>query len=180
MGRDSNGYRRMVHRTNPGQLQVSSMRRIRQVQSSQATGRSSGDGQYVYLVEAQGFHGILSALIKRRKIGLTNNPSRRLSELNSSQAPCPIAIIKVISVTDNARVESELHSQFRRNRKHGEWFDFWVWELPLVAWMYSRKEDGSWVSRLSMVSIAIALAGVASLAIAHPFFKFSPSCIDRA
>lgn len=115
---------------------------------------------FVYLVEAKGFHGILSPIRKRRKIGLTNSPDRRLEELNGSQSPCPIVGIRYIQVWDNAEVERSLHKKFAKNRKHGEWFDFWLWELPLVAIAYERKAPGTAINRLSFSTLVLLAISV--------------------
>lgn len=120
-------------------------------------------GGFVYLVEAKGFYGIFSFLIKRRKIGLSNNPERRLKELNSEQAPCPIVGIRYIEVKDNSLTEKDLHAKFARNRKHGEWFDFWFWELPLVDLAYERRAEGSWLNKLSITSLTLAIMGVMAI-----------------
>ena len=120
-------------------------------------------GGFVYLVEAQGFHGVLSFLVKRRKIGLSNNPERRLKELNSEQSPCPIVGIRYIEVKDNSFTEKDLHAKFAKNRKHGEWFDFWIWELPLVDLAYERRAEGTWLNKLSITSLTLAIMGVMAI-----------------
>ena len=120
-------------------------------------------GGFVYLVEAKGFYGIFSFLIKRRKIGLSNNPERRLKELNSEQAPCPIVGIRYIEVKDNNITEKELHAKFARNRKHGEWFDFWIWELPLVDLAYERRAEGTWLNKISITSLTLAVMGIMAI-----------------
>ena len=127
-----------------------------------------GEG-YVYLVKAKGFHGrLLSPLLGRYKIGLTNNPERRLNELNSQQAPCPIVGIRNIAVRDNATVERALHQKFAKQRRHGEWFDFWVWELPLVEMAYDRAEKplSAKVSKIAIAGMAILVLGAGGIGFA--------------
>lgn len=118
--------------------------------------RDEGEG-FVYLVRARGFHGILSPLLKREKIGLTNNPERRLRELNSEQAPCEIEGIRYIQVDNNAKVEAELHKRFARNRVHGEWFDFMIWERPIVHFAFDCYVDpmAPWKLGLKVAAIVI-------------------------
>lgn len=119
--------------------------------------KDQGSG-YVYLMEAEGFHGVLSPWLKRCKIGLSNNPERRLRELNSEQAPCRVVGIRYIKVLDNARTEKQLHRQFAINRKHGEWFDFWIWELPKVnkAFDKAKRDDlGNLTDYRKLIKIAL-------------------------
>jgi hypothetical protein len=116
--------------------------------------RDDKDGQFVYLVEAKGFHGIFSFVLKRRKIGLSNNPERRLKELNSEQAPCPIIGVRYIQVKDSRKTEAELHELFVSRRRHGEWFDFWIWEMPIVNWHYERHAAGTVLNKLPVRAIA--------------------------
>ena len=127
--------------------------------------QDAGDG-FVYLVEAKGFHGILSPIKKRLKIGLSNNPERRLRELNSEQAPCQIVGIRYIKVMSNATVETRLHKHFARNRRHGEWFDFWVWELPLVNRAYDRAKHDNNLSGISLNPKVIQFVAIATGAMA--------------
>lgn len=119
----------------------------------------------MYLVEAEGFHGWLwSWICKRRKIGLSNNPRRRLRELNSEQAPCPIIGVRYIAVKDNATVEKALHQRFKKNRKHGEWFDFWIWELPIVEAAFDQAENPSRVfGKLAIAGIMITVLGIGGI-----------------
>ena len=126
-----------------------------------------GEG-YVYLVKARGFHGLLSPLLGRYKIGLTNNPRRRLHELNSEQAPCPIVGVRNIAVKDNAAVERALHQRFAKQRRHGEWFDFWAWELPLVDAAFNRAEKplSAKVSKIAIAGMAILILGAGGIGFA--------------
>lgn len=111
---------------------------------------------YVYLVKAEGFHGVLSPIKGRYKIGLTNNPERRLIELNGAQAPCLIIGLKYIEVENNALVEKELHQKFSSDRKYGEWFDFYVWQIPLVHIAYDRYAKGTVIASLVQYNLAKA------------------------
>jgi hypothetical protein len=116
------------------------------------------NGQYVYLMEAKGYYGLFSFLIKRRKIGLSNNPERRLKELNSEQAPCPIIGIRFIEVVNSRATEADLHQVFKKNRRHGEWFAFWVWELPYLNFMYERKAPGTFINRFPGKEVVVTFA----------------------
>jgi hypothetical protein len=126
-------------------------------------------GQYVYLLQANGYHGLLSSIRWRCKIGLANNPERRLKELNSAQAPCKITGIRYIEVIDNVSVEYQLHQKFAKYRVYGEWFDFWRWEIILVnlafdEYIKANSRSRKWIKRLFIVNLMI-LAFVASLII---------------
>ena len=138
---------------------------------------NGSDYGYVYLMKAQGFHGILSPLLGRYKIGLTNNPSRRLAELNSEQAPCPIVGIRYIQVEDNLAVEQELHRKFKSDRRYGEWFDFWIWQMPLVHVAYGRKAKGTLLSNMPVG--VIKFVAIASLGFTVALGSFAVTTMLR-
>jgi hypothetical protein len=83
---------------------------------------------YVYIMEAEGFHGLMSGLCKRIKIGLSRNPEAREDTLNSNQPPCDITLIDKAYVWKMKDAETYLHNKFKsRNvqlKKSREWFDF--------------------------------------------------------
>lgn len=122
--------------------------------------RNDNEPGYVYLVKAQGFHGILSKVIGRYKIGLSRKPELRLEQLNSSQAPCPITGLRYIQVQDMKAIEDKLHEQFKSQRRHGEWFDFWFWQMPLVNLSFDRKAKGTLLGDLHLPSAGLAMLGV--------------------
>ncbi|WP_331758636.1 GIY-YIG nuclease family protein [Streptomyces sp. NBC_01547] len=66
----------------------------------------------VYILGAEG-----SPLVK---IGWTNNPSRRLADLQSGS---PLALRLLATCEGDARLESALHGHFADRRVRGEWFD---------------------------------------------------------
>lgn len=72
---------------------------------------------HVYLIHAIG--------TSRFKIGLTQQGrmDKRFQELNGSQSPYRLELVRVIDVMDRFEVEAELHRRFKRDRKHGEWFE---------------------------------------------------------
>ena len=116
-------------------------------------------------MKAVGFYDIfgLGSIIGRYKIGLTNAPERRLKELNGQQAPCPIECIRYIPVSNMKSIEEKLHEQFDERRRHNEWFNFWVWELPMVHIAYERYKHNfkdnklaSLPSKKTLVTVAIA------------------------
>lgn len=128
---------------------------------------------YVYLMKADGFYGVLSGIFGRYKIGKSNSPQRRHTELNGQQAPCPIKMLRFIQVDNMSKVESALHRQFKGNRKHGEWFDFWFWELMALNFAYQRYQNDFKRNKLASKSnqrfkksltsiLAIAVVGLAS------------------
>lgn len=99
---------------------------------------------YVYLLIAQGYHGIIPGLLlKRCKIGLSRNPEARVKQIASfegSQPPCDISILETIYVQDMKLVEGKLHKKFKSSsvklKKSREWFDLWVWQIWLIYfWM---------------------------------------------
>lgn len=125
--------------------------------------RNDNEPGYVYLVKAQGFHGVLSKVIGRYKIGLSRRPELRLEQLNSSQAPCPIKGIRYIQVQDMKAIEDKLHEQFKVQRRHGEWFDFWFWQMPMVNLAFDRKAKGTFLGDFHLPSAGLALLGVVVL-----------------
>jgi len=69
---------------------------------------------HVYLIHAIG--------TSRFKIGLTQQGrmDKRFQELNGSQSPYRLELVRVIDVMDRFEVEAELHRRFKRDRKWGE------------------------------------------------------------
>lgn len=58
------------------------------------------------------------------KIGISNNPERRLREIERSSG-LDVDIVRLFSVRTNARsVEAFLHKKLKDYRKNGEWFSF--------------------------------------------------------
>lgn len=107
------------------------------------TPQASSTSGYVYFLKAQGFYGVFSGIYGRYKIGLSNNVQRRLTELNGQQAPCPIVLKHYIEVNNMKDTEGRLHSQYKSSRKHGEWFDFFIWELPFIWLQYQHYARAS-------------------------------------
>lgn len=83
---------------------------------------------YVYLMLAEGYHGVMGGLVKRVKIGLSRDPHNRENTLNSNQPPCNITIIDTVYVYRMLDCEKYLHSKFKSHhvklRKSTEWYDF--------------------------------------------------------
>jgi hypothetical protein len=73
---------------------------------------------HVYLIRAKGTN--------RFKIGMARagRMQTRFDELNHSQSAYPLEIVRVIDVADRYQVEAALHQRFKRDCKHGEWFEF--------------------------------------------------------
>lgn len=125
---------------------------------------------WVYLLEAENFHGVLpGCYLKRCKIGLTRSVENRLDTLHSSQPPCNYKLVKAIYVEDMASVEDALHAQFKHRNvkliKSREWFDIYPWQYTHVLWMFSRydaKRNHSLSPRL-IVGGLVALLGVGLL-----------------
>lgn len=101
---------------------------------------------WVYLLEAEGYHGYIPGVYLRRcKIGLTRSVENRLDTLHSSQPPCNYKVVRAIYVEDMASVEDSLHRQFKhRNvklKKSREWFDIYPHQYAMVLWMFSRYDS---------------------------------------
>jgi hypothetical protein len=127
---------------------------------------SSHSPGYVYLMRCEGFHGVLSPFIGRYKIGLSFNSVQRLKQLNRQQAPAPILKVSEVFVADMKSAEDLLHAQFASSRVHGEWFDFWIWELPGVFAAYKKiaarpVQEVNWLwlilSLSTLISVIIVL-----------------------
>ncbi|MDJ0800015.1 MAG: GIY-YIG nuclease family protein [Calothrix sp. MO_167.B12] len=83
-------------------------------QTSTYISRDGNVPGYIYIMEAQGYNGIIPGLfIKRIKIGLSRNPNAREWQLNGQQAPCNINLIKSIYVYSMEEAENYLHKEFR-------------------------------------------------------------------
>lgn len=101
---------------------------------------------WVYLLEAEGYHGIVpGAYLRRCKIGLTRSVENRLDTLHGSQPPCNYKLVKAIYVQDMAAVEDALHAQFKHRNvkliKSREWFDIYPWQYAHVLWMFNRYDS---------------------------------------
>ena len=100
---------------------------------------------WVYLMEAEGYHGMIPGCFLRRcKIGLSRNPQKRLDDFHSNQPPCNVKIIRTIFVEDMAAVEAELHQQFKHCsvtlHRSREWFDFYPLQFWQVRQAFNRYE----------------------------------------
>lgn len=60
------------------------------------------------------------------KIGVSNDPFRRLTELNKGQAPFPLELIACFAEEDAYKVEKILHRKFAAQRTNSEWFQYSV------------------------------------------------------
>ena len=126
---------------------------------------------YVYIFEAEGFHGWLpGCLLKRYKIGLSRNPDARVQRLVDGQPPCDFKIVKTIYVEDMAGVEADLHQRFAgsnvRLEKSREWFDLYPWQLAMLKFHMNRYDSQfvSWAD-LPFKKIAITLIVVFGLGV---------------
>lgn len=68
--------------------------------------------RYVYFIEGMGTNLI--------KIGTSENPERRLKELQYSS---PSKLRLITKIRGDTSKEAELHCKFAKYRKHGEWFE---------------------------------------------------------
>ncbi len=102
---------------------------------------------FVYLMEAQGFHGVLPGCFLRRcKIGLSRDPQKRLNNFHDSQPPCNLRIVCTVFVQNMAAVEGELHVQFKNYsvttlHRSKEWFDLDPLQFWRVQQAFCRYEE---------------------------------------
>lgn len=107
---------------------------------------------YVYIMEAEGFHGIFPGKLlkyKRIKIGLSRNPNARENRLNSTQPPCNINLIDSVYVYRMKDAESYLHQMFGSCnvdlKKSKEWYDFNHFQYKsLVREIKKMKNNSDW------------------------------------
>lgn len=69
------------------------------------------------------------------KVGITNNPKRRLTAINNGNART-VYYCKLKARDDAAVIEKKIHRAYKKRRKDGEWFRFWFWEIWLITWRY--------------------------------------------
>jgi hypothetical protein len=135
--------------------------------------KSDHEPGYIYLMEAEGYHGIIPGCYLRRcKIGLSRNPQLRLQNFHSNQPPCNIKILTTIYVEDMAEIEGQLHQQFKNSQvkdliKSREWFDLNPVDLALVHWAFSRysvRVDADRISTAGLIAAClVALVGVGTI-----------------
>jgi T5orf172 domain len=107
---------------------------------------------YIYIMEAEGFHGIFPGKLlnyKRIKIGLSRNPNARENRLNSTQPPCNINLIDSVYVYRMKDAESHLHHIFEschvNLKKSQEWYDFNYFQYnSLVKKIKRMKTNPDW------------------------------------
>ena len=121
---------------------------------------------FVYCIEAVGFGGLIPGLWQKRiKIGISNNPERRVHELAGTQPPCNFTIIHQVYVTDMASVEDSLHEAFEHKHveldRSTEWFSLNPLELKYLIWLMNRYTTNR--RGISYKHAAVGLAVVFSL-----------------
>lgn len=77
----------------------------------------------VYIIGAEG--------MGRYKIGVAVDVEWRLQSLQAS-SPVPLYVVYHAPCPDAYMAEAQLHQQFYRHRRHGEWFDLHPWEVGVV------------------------------------------------
>lgn len=94
----------------------------------------------VYVIEAGG----------RVKIGLSDDPRKRLGELATGSAYTPTLIHswRVASRADALTMERSMHGLFRRQRMNGEWFDVPADEVVGVGECLSQGDREGGAKRL--------------------------------
>ena len=66
------------------------------------------------------------------KIGISNNPSKRLKQLQTG-CPFPIKIIKKFEVSNAEEIETALHNKLSFYNSSGEWFMIPEWKLKTIT-----------------------------------------------
>ena len=125
---------------------------------------------YIYIMEAEHFHGLMGGLCKRIKIGLSRNPEAREDTLNSNQPPCDITLVDKAYVWKMKDAETYLHNKFKsrnvRLKKSREWFDFdYVGYHVLLREFKSLKNNPRWCpnAKRFFFSINLNLGSIALL-----------------
>lgn len=131
--------------------------------------RNDHEPGFIYLIEAEGFHGILPGkLLRRCKIGLSRDPQLRRQNFVDSQFPCNVEIITTIYVEDMAEVERELHQIFKAQNikleKSREWFDLSPIQFIKCLFEFRKREAIVFsISDIPMKSVAIGLVAFIGL-----------------
>ncbi|MBK8442026.1 MAG: GIY-YIG nuclease family protein [Sphingobacteriales bacterium] len=68
------------------------------------------------------------------KIGITNNLEQRLTAINNGNVR-RVYYVFVKKIDRAGEVEQKIHDHFDAQRRNGEWFVLWFWE---VAWLWLR------------------------------------------
>ncbi len=123
---------------------------------------------WVYLMEAEGYHGLIPGCFLRRvKIGLSRNPQKRLDDFHSNQPPCNIRIIRTIFVEDMKKVEDELHEQFKHSsvtlHRSREWFDLDPLQFWQVQQAFNRYEKPRFSFALNLPSRLVVASTIGLL-----------------
>jgi len=75
------------------------------------------------------------------KIGIANNPKRRLKDLQTAN---PIKLNLIYTMPGDENLEKILHSIFDEYRECGEWFRF---EGGLKSFIYAFRNNGFWIGQ---------------------------------
>lgn len=94
-----------------------------------AGGSKPKNAELVYFIE-----GVTSRLIK---IGVARDAMRRLCALQVG-SPDKLSLLGIVRSDDPCRLEGRLHSMFRRDHSHGEWFHP---SAALVEYIWRRAVD---------------------------------------
>lgn len=134
--------------------------------------RSDHEPGYIYLMEAEGYHGLIPGFYLRRcKIGLSRNPQLRLENFHANQPPCNIKILATVYVQDMADVETQLHNQFKHCQvkslvKSREWFDFNPLQMAMVRYAIAKHDIHVFTfSELPFKLILLCLLGLLSVGV---------------
>ncbi len=142
---------------------------------------------FVYCIEAVGFGGLIPGLWQKRiKIGISNNPERRVHELAGTQPPCNFIIIHQVYVTDMASVEDSLHEAFEHKHveldRSTEWFSLYLWELKYLIWLMNRYAANrcgiSYKHALIGLTVVFGLGVVATIPAVNLIQSFSMDVVE--
>ena len=125
--------------------------------------RNDHEPGFIYLIEAEGVHGIIPGkFIRRCKIGLSRDPELRRMNFVEAQFPVNVEIITTIYVEDMAEVEKELHQIFQKYNvkleKSREWFDLNPWQFIKCLYEFRQREAIVFsISDIPIKAVAIGL-----------------------
>ncbi len=69
------------------------------------------------------------------KIGITKNPDRRLTEVNNGNAR-NIYYVSKVKRNDAKEIETLIHRKYKNQRRDGEWFNLYFWQIWWIRFRY--------------------------------------------
>ncbi|GEM_PF-4964400 len=140
----------------------------------------------IYIIIACGYHGFFpGCYLYRCKIGLAIDAKKRLKQLQSIQAPCDYKLLKIIQVSDMAKVESLLHKQFSSSNvqlsQSREWFDLTLWQVwsACNAFKYFEEHPKYGINRQQRSPWSMIAVTAAGVLIVVAVLQQVPSFLNR-